>query len=325
MKDMLLVIDNLASVDDKYTTMREVLEIYYDEEIEKPYIKKDYGRLKQLLHRNKAVLEYKNGTDVTDGFRFKRGYENYFSHQKEKKLIKQKKGDERKIFLTGGLQMLLDRETATEPLIELECVNELQNLFLVKVLSKFLGRTVIEFYYLQGYENKKKVIIHPHLLKEYNSRWFLFGYVCQESNIWEIVNVALDRIVYDEENTSGIRVHTDIQFKKAPRNFYHHYFKDIVGVTRYDNEDLEDIRIRTVNYKVHHLLRTKPVHSSQMEISEFDFEKGYGEFTIKVIPNIELQTRLLSYGSGLYVVGGSTFLQKMRETISQMSILYNPE
>ena len=99
-------------------------------------------------------------------------------------------------------------------------------------------------------------------------------------------------------------------------------FKDIVGVTKYDEEEIEQITIRTVDFKVHHLLRTKPLHSSQIETMPFDEEKGFGEFTICVIPNIELQARLLGYGQGLYVIEGPSFRKKMQDVISQLSKLY---
>ena len=59
-----------------------------------------------------------------------------------------------------------------------------------------------------------------------------------------------------------------------------------------------------------------------METLPFDQEKGYGEFTINVIPNIELQARLLGYGQGLYVVGDTPFRQRMQNAISQLSELY---
>jgi hypothetical protein len=163
--------------------------------------------------------------------------------------------------------------------------------------------------------------MHPHLLKEYNSRWFLFGYVHQEDDTWEIVNFALDRIIYNG-TASGIKIHVDIPFKKAPKDFYTNYFNDIVGVTRYDDRQVEQITIRTADFKVHHLLRTKPIHSSQTETIPFDQEKGFGEFSICVIPNLELQARLLGYGKGLYVLGNTPFRQRMQDVISQLSELY---
>ena len=55
----------------------------------------------------------------------------------------------------------------------------------------------------------------------------------------------------------------------------------------------------------------------------FDSEENEGEFVITVIPNIELQTRLLSYGSGIRVLGKGKFQQDIRDTISWMAKIYH--
>ena len=86
--------------------------------------------------------------------------------------------------------------------------------------------------------------------------------------------------------------------------------------------------IRTTNYKVHQLVKTKPIHESQKEIRSFEEKESEerkgkkeiqeGEFVIRVIPNIELQTRILSYGSGLYVTGRGWLQERLRKQISNM-------
>ena len=314
------ICDEMASTE-QFVTLRSIMEKFHGKSLSKLEGDKEYGRLKKQLNRNDHAVEYKNGHDFRDGFRYKNGYEFYFRSEEERNELLRKDGDERRLFLTGGLQMLFDGKSAQEHLVELECVSELQNLSLVKGLVKYLGKWVISFKYVQGYQNLMKKTVHPHLLKEYNSRWFLFGYVHQDDDTWEIVNFALDRIVYNG-SPNDILVHVDIPFKKAPKDFYTNYFKDIVGVTKYDEGEIEQITVRTVDFKVHHLLRTKPIHSSQREILPFDEGNGYGEFMISVIPNIELQARLLSYGQGLYVTGGTSFRQKMQDVISQLSRLY---
>lgn len=314
------ICDEMASTE-QFVTLRSIMEKFHGRSLSKLEGDKEYGRLKKQLNRNDHAVEYKNGHDFRDGFRYKHGYEFYFRSEEERNELLRKDGNERRLFLTGGLQMLFDGKSAQEHLVEVECVSELQNLSLVKGLVKYLGKWVISFKYVQGYQNLMRITVHPHLLKEYNSRWFLFGYVHQDDDTWKIVNFALDRIVYNG-SPNDIFVHVEIPFKKVPKDFYTNYFKDIVGVTKYEEEEKEQITIRTVDFKVHHLLRTKPVHSSQIETMPFDEEKGYGEFTICVIPNIELQTRLLGYGQGLYVVEGSSFRKEMQNVISQLSKLY---
>lgn len=321
MEQLFKVLDEMASAPDKqFVTISQVMEVYYGRPVIKTYIEGDYNRLRQELHRLKNVLLYKNGKNIKDGFRYKEGCENYLLTHEEENLLKNKIGDERQLFLTGGLQMLFKGSSVLEHLVELECVSDLQNLKLVKVISAFLGKQVIKFRYHQGYENLQNITMHPHLLKEYNSRWFLFGYVVNELDENEVVCFSLDRIVY--QNPASISTCPEISIRQAPKYFYRQYFQDIVGVTRLKDKALETFTIRTTNKMVHHLIKTKPIHSSQKETLPFDSEKKEGEFTITVIPNMELQTRLLSYGDGIYLAGNSDFQEQLKSVITRMAKLY---
>lgn len=319
MKDLWAVLDEKASTE-KFITLEEVVNDYYGKKIPRSYSTSESNRMKTFLNRNKDAIEYKNGRSLDGGFRYKKGFEYFHQQLDEEKSLSRMNEDSKKLFLTGGLQMLFDGNTSMNHLIELECVSELQNLCLVKVLAKHIGKRVISFQYQQGYENLMEITMHPHLLKEYNSRWFLFGYVI-ENELPKVVNFSLDRIVYRKE--SDIHVHRQQEFIRVPQNFYQEYFKDIVGVTRPEGENVQTIIIRTTDFKVHHLLLTKPIHSSQKETVPFDINNKEGEFAITVIPNIELQTRLLSYGPGIYVTGDSSFLQQLKDAVAKMEVLYD--
>ena len=211
--------------------------------------------------------------------------------------------------------------------VDFECINELTNLSLVKTLYRYLGKTVISFKYNKGYKEVVDIIMHPHLLKEYNSRWFLFGFTQKGTEEPKIENFSIDRIITEGKNS--IMPRTDIAFLKAPDNYYKNYFKDIVGVTKIKEDAVPEVlTIRTTNYKVHQLVKTKPIHESQKEIRSFEEKESEerkgkkeiqeGEFIIRVIPNIELQTRILSYGSGLYVTGRGWLQERLRRHISNM-------
>lgn len=319
MRDLYEVMDEMAS-GKNFTTLEEIVEKYYGHKVEQSYLKSETNRMKTWLNRHKEAIEYNNGKSLAGGFRYKIGYEYQYRSEQESKLLAKLDDDGRNAFLSGGLQMLFDGKTSFCHLIDLECVSGLENLCLVKVLAKYLGKRVISFKYMQGFDHLMEITMHPHYLKEYNSRWFLLGYVIEGSGYPKVVNFALDRIEY--RKPEDIKILRQETFVRAPRNFYDGYFKDIVGVTRKEDGVVETITIRTTDFKVHHLLRTKPIHASQQETIPFDMEKSEGEFTIQVIPNIELQTRLLSYGSGLYVVGEGKFQQQMRDAVSHMNNHY---
>lgn len=314
--------DEMASKGE-FIKLGDVVECFCGGEIAKLEGNRVYAKLRKMLNRvqeSDNCIEFKNGKDFGEGFRYKEGKEYYFENKELNRISKKKGKNEQTLFRTGGLQMLFEGDTAPTHLIELECVDRLENLNLVKVLAKYLNSKVISFKYIQGYENEMKITMHPHLLKEYNSRWFLFGYVQEDDDQWKVVNFAVDRIVYKGKND----IKADLGCKKAPKGFYENYFKDIVGVTHPTGGKMEMITIRTTDFKVHQLIKTKPIHSSQKEVRQFDLEKGQGEFTVQVIPNIELQTRLLSYGPGIYVAGDGRFPQQMRKAVSEMAEIYGP-
>lgn len=320
------IIDDVAS-STEYVTYKDILSIYLGRPIEKnesPSSLPESKTLKMVISRAGAIFDYKNGKDAKEGFRYKREFTHFFEKYNEEKQLKKKEGEEKKHFVTAGLQMLFDDKTISEPLIDFECINDLTNIQLVKILYPFLGKTVISFNYNRGYKDTVNILIHPHLLKEYNSRWFLFGFTKDEFNNLRIGNFSIDRIVFMDRK--DIRVHSEIKFIKAPVQFYNNYFQDIVGVTKNEGDKPIVITIRTTEYKVHKLIKTKPIHHSQKETRSFvDDNEGRemeGEFTIEVVPNIELQTKLLSYGSGIYVIGNGEFQQKLKNTIAKMAKHY---
>ena len=104
---------------------------------------------------------------------------------------------------------------------------------------------------------------------------------------------------------------------------YDTYFDNIVGIRKPTGIQEEVIYIRTTSEKAHHLIKTKAIHSSQVPTKEFDKTKNEGEFKITVIPNKELQTRILSYGDDIYVVGDGEFQKELKEVITRMAKRYN--
>jgi predicted DNA-binding transcriptional regulator YafY len=65
-------------------------------------------------------------------------------------------------------------------------------------------------------------------------------------------------------------------------------------------------------------IKTKPLHPSQ----SYQFENDINRITIKVIPNYELESLLLSYGENLQVLEPISFVEKMRIRIEKMKNNY---
>ena len=159
MDRLLEICDEMAS-GSEYVKFKAIMERYYGKVITKNDGDKNYARLRKRLNRIPHVVEYENGCDFKNGFRYKKGFEYYFRNEEEKNELKKREGDEKQLFLTGGLQMLFDGESSKDHLVELECVLELPNLGLVKVLvKKYVGKRVISFRYQQGFENMMDIMI----------------------------------------------------------------------------------------------------------------------------------------------------------------------
>lgn len=138
-------------------------------------------------------------------------------------------------------------------------------------------------------------IFHPYYLKQYNSRWFVFGLNAdnQVSN-W---NLALDRIEsLSETSQKYIQSKTD----------WEDYFFDIIGVTRPEGVDLQEIVLKFSPEAAPYVI-TKPIHASQKHISD---STGL-EVKIKVIPNFELERLILSFGDQVKVISPQNFKERI--------------
>jgi predicted DNA-binding transcriptional regulator YafY len=132
------------------------------------------------------------------------------------------------------------------------------------------------------------IIIHPYYLKQYNNRWFLFGYNNEtQKHNW---NLALDRIQSIEE--------VDLVYVENTQINWSEYFDDIVGVTIPDNASVERV-IFEVYGKTAFYLESKPIHGSQK--SKW-LNKETLLVELNVIPNIELEKVLLSFSGDIKVL-----------------------
>lgn len=130
--------------------------------------------------------------------------------------------------------------------------------------------------------------IHPYHLKQYNSRWFLFGY--QDEKLYSgITNLALDRIKSFTETAEKIKVDT-IDWVD--------FFDDILGVSK-NEEKAVLIKLRFRENRIKYI-DTKPIHGATQKRDPSD-SSGLTR-TIQVIPNRELYQTLLSFGKDLEVI-----------------------
>jgi predicted DNA-binding transcriptional regulator YafY len=138
-------------------------------------------------------------------------------------------------------------------------------------------------------------------LKQYNNRWFLIG---QNPNYESFTNLALDRITSISINNDKDYIESDIDFEE--------YFDDVIGVTIPKNRQVEKIEIYVADQKTKGYIETKPLHGSQTPLNEFD--DGY-KFSIKLTPNNELESLLLSFGENIKILAPDSLKERVKNRL----------
>jgi predicted DNA-binding transcriptional regulator YafY len=153
--------------------------------------------------------------------------------------------------------------------------------------------------------------VSPWFLKEYNNRWFLFGYQhAEKKDSYEgITNLALDRIVEISPSIKPYHENADT----SPETL----LNKVIGVSISDGP-IEHIRFKIYGTRRHYAA-TKPIHKSQNTVTA---SEDYTLFSIDVIPNFELETKFLSFGPDLEVISPATLRDQLKEKIKAMERVY---
>lgn len=146
-------------------------------------------------------------------------------------------------------------------------------------------------------------VLHPYYVKQYNSRWFLFGL-----NGAYITNIPLDRI----EKI----VHLEVPYITNESIDFEEYFDDIVGVTFPKGGKIEVVNLRFAKERFPYVI-SKPLHHSQKIV-----DRDECTISIEVIPNKELEQLLFSFGPDVEVLSPLSLREVMREKIAELSKKY---
>ena len=178
--------------------------------------------------------------------------------------------------------------------------------FIEPIFNAISNNRVLEIEY-QDFKNPLpyKIILHPYVLKQYNNRWFVFG--LNEENDIPSWNMALDRIQSINE--------LDLKYKETDFDWDDDYFYDIIGVTRIQNVEVQEIFLK-FSSELAPYIQTKPIHPTQTKPKIL--ESGEVVISIKVIPNYELEQLILSYGERVQIIAPGFLRQKIQLRIEQM-------
>ena len=150
-------------------------------------------------------------------------------------------------------------------------------------------------------DNPYDLILHPYFLKQYNNRWFLFGYNSENQKFdW---NLALDRIVAVKE--------LNVEYKKNTEIDWLDYFEDIIGVTKPAGEKTEAVVLHFIG-KTGNYMETKPIHGSQK--SKW-LDDDTLEITLDIIINYEFERFILSYSDSVTVIYPQSLADRIKKRI----------
>lgn len=171
------------------------------------------------------------------------------------------------------------------------------------LFSAITNKQVLNIEY-KGYDNPAvEWLIHPYYIKQYNNRWFLFGY---NEAYNAITNIPLDRIENISYCSQNYINNDEIDFED--------YFDDIIGVTIPVDRTIEHVLLKFTKERFPYVL-SKPLHHSQ-KIKD----KETGLIEISVIPNKELESLIFSFGCQVEVIAPVSLRENIRK---QVTNIYN--
>lgn len=197
---------------------------------------------------------------------------------------------------------------------------QVPGMLLGRLFDAISKKKVIKVTYTPFNQQSRDFIIHPYQLKQFNDRWFLLCCpVATEQypfNPEFILTLALDRMSEKFEYVESIDYFECVVDLKAR-------YDEIVGVTLYQDKDLEDIYF-AVSPKSVDYIRTKWLHTTQIELdheSQLYFKGKYPMlsdftfFSIQCRENPELYAKFASYLSDIVLVEPTYMKDQLRERI----------
>ncbi|MBR6092329.1 MAG: WYL domain-containing protein [Bacteroidales bacterium] len=173
--------------------------------------------------------------------------------------------------------------------------------FITDLFNAIQYKTAVKITYAPYEAEDMEFVFHPQFLKQYNSRWYVFG--VRQDNQEEIWNLAVDRIKKIEPSKIPyIKLYVEWKY----------YFDEIIGVT-----NIKDAPVEEVHFQVHgrtsYYLETKPLH-------ELAIIHRYGDMLdvkLKVKINYELKRLLLSYAPDITILAPQHLIDEHKEMLEK--------
>ena len=202
----------------------------------------------------------------------------------------------------SNLEYRFGLKSNVEQLVSFEQNEQLKGVeHLASIIDATVNHQPLEITYLTFKGKEIQMIIHPYFVKQYNSRWFMYG-LNDELN--RISNLALDRIQYYRNSEKPYKKNTKYDFST--------YFDDVIGASiPNENVKKEVIGLRFSANRFPYVV-SKPIHKSQKVIDE-----GMGVVEIQVRPTRELDQQLFSFIPDVEVLYPEWYRQQISKKIEE--------
>ncbi len=149
---------------------------------------------------------------------------------------------------------------------------------------------------------------HPHILKQYNRRWFVFGYN-KTAERWQH-SIPLD------ERLISFNILEDVEYEDSQKD-WEVFFRTMVGVRR-TSEEVERVVLKFYNDRENYF-KTKPFIP---DFEEFFEEDKQDQVWFMATINPELMQQILSYGQDVEVIEPKELVTKLKDHASKMNDYY---
>lgn len=198
------------------------------------------------------------------------------------------------------------QKTHSTPVIDFEKNDNLKGLEWIEVIRKAIvaKKTMCITYRSFKAREASTFCFSGYLLKEYRNRWFVLG--LSHVRHAPLLTLALDRIQSITEHEDEYRENKNINLAT--------YYNDCIGVTKSPGQRDIEVVFWIDNANAPYVI-TKPLHHTQKQLS------GDADgiiFSIRVIPNFELERELLGFGPKMKVLGPRILVKQIRQQLEKM-------
>jgi len=179
--------------------------------------------------------------------------------------------------------------------------------YFTDIFNAIVNKQVLRITYKYFSKPAVGLTFHPYHLKQYNNRWFIFGYDSACGKEYPLTSLALDRI-------EDIKPAREEYIENKDTDFFD-YFYDVVGVTVPHGAAKEKILLKA-GPSVFNYIATKPLHASQKTKERTD---EYVLFELNLIINYEFETLLLGYANDLEIIVPTSLRERISERAKRIA------